>query len=103
MIKLLKTVFIESWVSSPSRAGLHIFGLLWSLTLTLLLGTLETLITKQTSNLPQIVLPFFLAFGEIVKSILVIVAFNSWLFFIYFWLFCFLFEFKRNLKKYYAD
>ena len=100
MIKLLKIAFIESWVSSPSRTGLHILGFLWAISLTTLLGTVDLVISKNTETVSILAKPFLEIIGKMMISILTPVTFTAWVWFILFWVYCFLFELKRNFDKY---
>ena len=100
MINYLKHAFKESWVSSPSRTGLHILGFLWAISLTTLLGTVDSVISKNTETVNVLVKPFLEIISKMMISILTPVTFTAWVWFILFWVYCFLFELKRNFDKY---
>jgi ABC-type antimicrobial peptide transport system permease subunit len=100
MINYLKHVFTESWVSSPSRTGLHILGFLWAISLTTILGSVDLIISKNTETMSVLVKPSLEIIGKMMISILTPVTFTAWVWFLFFWLYCFLFELKRNSDKY---
>jgi hypothetical protein len=100
MIKLLKIAFIESWVSSSSRTGLHILGFLWAISLTAILGSIDLVISKNTETVNILIKPFLEIIGKMMISFLTPVVFTAWVWFLLFWLYCFLFELKRNFGKY---